>query len=253
VTERVPTDYDTRAGAYSTARIPDRRLERRIHAALGDARSVINVGAGTGAYEPTDREVLAIEPSAAMIAARPSQAAPAVQATAESLPVADRSYEAAMAILTMHHWTDVRAGLAELRRVARHRIVLFTWDPDFDDALWLTQRYFPRIREQDRVCFPRLSLIESVLGALDVEPVPIPYECTDGFLGSRWRRPSAYLDPQVRDGMSGFSRLTEAETATGIKRLRDDLDSGAWRERFDHLLDLDEMDLGYRLIVAESA
>ena len=250
MTERVPTDYDTRAGAYSTARIPDRRLERRIHAALGDARSVINVGAGTGAYEPTDREVLAIEPSAAMIAARPSQAAPAVQATAESLPVADRSYEAAMAILTMHHWTDVRAGLAELRRVARHRIVLFTWDPDFDDALWLTQRYFPRIREQDRVCFPRLSLIETVLGALDVEPVPIPYECTDGFLGSRWRRPYDYLDPAVRDGMSGFSRLTDDEIAGGLERLRDDLKSGAWQERFGNLLDLDEMDLGYRLVVA---
>ena len=253
MTERIPTDYDARASAYSTARVPDPRLERLIHAALGDARSVVNVGAGTGAYEPTDREVLAVEPSASMIAARPSQAAPAVQAAAESLPLADDSYDAAMAILTMHHWSDVAAGLTELRRVARHRIVLFTWDPEFDDALWLTQRYFPGIRTQDRVCFPRFELIERILGPLDVEPVPIPYECTDGFLGSRWRRPSAYLDPQVRDGMSGFSRLTEAETATGIKRLRDDLESGAWRERFDHLLDLDEMDLGYRLIVAESA
>jgi hypothetical protein len=157
-----------------------------------------------------------------------------------------------MAILTMHHWTDVRAGLAELRRVARHRIVLFTWDPDFDDALWLTLHYFPRIREQDRVCFPRLSEIDASLGSLVVTAVPIAYDCSDGFLGSHWRHPHAYLEPAVRDGMSGFSRLTDDEIAAGLARLRGDLESGAWQERFGRLLDVDEMDLGYRLIVAEN-
>jgi SAM-dependent methyltransferase len=244
------TDYDRVGGRYDRTRHPDSRIAARFHAALGDARTVVNVGAGTGSYEPGDRAVTAVEPSAAMIAARPAGSAPAVQASAEALPFGDGEFDAALGILTMQHWRDVPAGLEELRRVARRRIVLLTWDPEFDDVLWLTQRYFPRIREWDRERFPALSAVAAVLGDLGVDPVPVPHDCSDGFLGCFWRRPEAYLDAEVRFGMSGFHSLDEATTEAGVERLRADLASGEWERRFGHLRELQEMDLGYRLLVA---
>ena len=244
------TDYERVGGQYDRTRRPDARVAARIHAALGDARTVVNVGAGTGAYEPGDRAVVAVEPSSSMIAARPAGAAPVVQAAAESLPFAGGEFDAALGILTMQHWRDVRAGLAELRRVACRRVVLLTWDPEFDDALWLTRRYFPRIRAWDRDRFPTLEAVAAVLGDLDVDPVPIPHDCSDGFLGCFWRRPEAYLDAKVRFGMSGFHSLDEATTAAGLERLRADLANGEWERRFGHLRELHEMDLGYRLLVA---
>jgi SAM-dependent methyltransferase len=195
--------------------------------------------------------VLAVEPSAAMRAARPPEAGPAVAGVAEDLPVADKSFDAALAVLTMQHWRDVPSGLAELRRVARRRVVLFTWDPGFPDALWLTVHYLPAIRDLDRVCFPSLASIAAGLGELQVSAIPIPHDCTDGFLGSRWRRPEDYLDPVVRAGMSGFSRVPSAVVEEAIARLRADLDSGVWEARFGHLRSLAEIDLGYRLVVAE--
>ena len=211
---------------------------------------MVNVGAGTGAYEPEDRPVVAVEPSAAMIAARPSGAAPVVQASAESLPFAAAEFDAGLGILTMQHWQDVPKGLAELRRVARRRIVLLTWDPEFDDALWLTQRYFPQIRAWDRRRFPALAAVAAVLGDLEVVPVPIPHDCSDGFLGCFWRHPEAYLDAEVRFGMSGFHALDEATTEAGVERLRADLVGGEWERRFGHLRGRRELDLGYRLLVA---
>jgi hypothetical protein len=244
------TDYERVGGVYDRTRRPDGRIAARIHAALGDARTVVNVGAGTGAYEPGDRIVVAVEPSAAMIAARPAGAAPVVQASAETLPFADDEFDAALGILTVQHWRRVPTGLAELRRVARRRVVLLTWDPEFDDALWLTQRYFPRIREWDRERFPTLGAIAAGLGELDVDPVPIPYDCSDGFLGCFWRRPEAYLEAEVRFGMSGFHALDEATTVAGLARLRADLAGGEWERRFGYLRELQEMDLGYRLLVA---
>lgn len=243
--------YDRLGSGYNRTRIPDARIARRILSALGDAATVINVGAGTGAYEPTDRPVLAVEPSAAMRAARPPWATSAVAGVAEDLPVADKSFDAALAVLTMQHWRDVPLGLAELRRVARRRVVLFTWDPGFPDALWLTVDYLPAIRDLDRACFPALVSIAAVLGELQVSAVPIPHDCTDGFLGSRWRRPEDYLDPVVRAGMSGFSRVPGALVDEALARLRADLDSGAWEARFGNLRSLPEIDLGYRLVVAE--
>lgn len=244
------TDYERVGGHYDRTRHPDPRVAARINAALGDARTVVNVGAGTGAYEPDDCSVIAVEPSAAMIAARPAGAAPVVQASAESLPFADCEFDAALGILTMQHWRDVPAGLAELRRVSRRRVVLLTWDPGLDDALWLTQRYFPRIREWDRGRFPTLGSVAAGLGDLKVDPVPIPHDCRDGFLGCFWRRPEAYLEANVRFGMSGFRSLDEAATEAGLERLRADLANGEWERRFGHLRDLEEMDLGYRLLVA---
>lgn len=246
------TDYERVGGRYRLTRRPDPRIAERIDAALGDARAVVNVGAGTGAYEPADRIVTAVEPSAAMIAARPPGAAPVVQAAAEALPFGDGEFDAALGILTMQHWSDVPAGLAEMRRVAPRRVVLLTWDPEFDDALWLTRHYFPLIREWDRDRFPTVAAVATVLGGLRVEPVPIPHDCSDGFLGCFWRRPEAYLDPAVRFGMSGFHSLDEATTGAGVERLRADLASGEWERRFGYLRALEELDLGYRLLVAAS-
>jgi SAM-dependent methyltransferase len=247
------THYDRLGGDYNRTRGPDPRIARLIEAALGDATSVVNVGAGTGAYESSGRGVVGVEPSAAMIGARPATAAPAVQATAECLPFPDGSFDAGMALLSMHHWHDVSAGLAEMRRVARRQVVLLTWDPGFADALWLTVHYLPRIRERDMVAFPSLELLGAVLGELRVTAVPIPHDCSDGFLGAWWRRPQAYLDPRVRAGISGFARVDLHETDAAMERLRRDLETGEWDLRFGHLRQLEEIDLGYRLVVAELA
>ena len=244
------TDYECVGGHCDRTRRPDTRIAGRIHAALGDAYTSVNVGSGTGAYELDDHTVVAVEPTAAMIAARPAGAAPVVQASAEALPFADGEFDAALAILTMQHWRDVPAGLAELRRVARRRVVLLPWDPAFDDTLWLTRRYVPRIREWDRDRFPTLAMVATVLGELNVDPVPIPHDCSDGFLGCLWGRPGAYLDAEVRFGMSGFHPHDEATTEAGLERLRADLGSGEWERRFGHLRKREEMDLEYRLLVA---
>jgi SAM-dependent methyltransferase len=244
--------YDAIGRTYTATRQTDPRIAARIWAALGDACTIVNVGAGTGSYEPPDRDVTAVEPSAVMIAQRPSAAPPAVQARAEALPFADASFDAAMAVLTLHHWDDWRAGCAELRRVARERVVVLSWDPTYVGRLWLGPEYFPGYADADVAGFP--SLAEQA-GALDarVEVVPIPWDCRDGFHGAFWRRPEAYLDPKVRAGISSLAKRTEAELADGLRRLRADLDSGAWARRHADLLARDEVDLGYRLLVGGRA
>ena len=184
-----------------------------------------------------------------MIAQRPPGAAPAVQASAEALPFADASFDAAMAVLTLHHWSDWRAGCAELRRVARDRVVVFSWDPTYVARMWLGPEYFPELhaaRTSDG--FPSLADQAAALGA-EVEVVPIPWDCRDGFFSAFWRRPEAYLDPAVRAGISTLAKRSEDELAEGLARLRADLDSGAWARRHADLLERDELDLGYRLLV----
>jgi SAM-dependent methyltransferase len=187
-----------------------------------------------------------------MIRQRPAGAAPAVRATAEALPLADGAVDAALAVLTVHHWTDPSRGLAELRRVARSRLVVLTWDQDVADSFWLVDEYFPRLREVDR----RKASLAAVVAALratriDVRSLPVPHDCADGFLGAFWRRPEAYLDVQVRAGISTFAELPRADLDTGLRRLAADIRSGAWADRHRDLLVLDELDLGYRLVVAE--
>jgi SAM-dependent methyltransferase len=244
--------YDRIGRTYSATRQTDPRIAARIWAALGDARTVVNVGAGTGNYEPPDRDVTAVEPSAVMIAQRPPDAAPAVQASAEQLPFADASFDAAMAVLTLHHWSDWRAGLTELRRVAREQVVVLSWDPTYRRALWLTSEYFDFLADDDAEQFPTIEEQAAVLDAR-VEGVPVPWDCADGFYSAFWRRPEAYLRPEVRAGISVLARRTDAELADGLRRLRDDLDSGAWARRHADLLEHDELDLGYRLLIAERA
>lgn len=238
--------YDTIGVDYSNLRRADPRIAARIHSALGDARRVVNVGAGAGNYEPADREVIAVEPSAEMIRQRPEGAAPVIQGSAEALPFADNSFDAAMASLTVHHWIDKAKGLAEMRRVSRGPIVLFTFDPAFRDC-WLAN-YFPEILTMDDEQMPKMADYERWLGPISVAPVPIPHDCTDGFLYSYWRRPHAYLDPAIRKGISTFWKMKDADG--GLARLAADLDNGRWTARYADLLKLDELDTGYRLIVA---
>ena len=240
--------YDAIGRTYIATRGTDPRIAARIWAALDDARTVVNVGAGTGSYEPSDRAVTAVEPSAVMIAQRASGAAPAVQASAEALPFADASFDAAMAVLTLHHWDDWRAGCGELRRVARDRVVVFSWDPTYVGRMWLGPDYFPGYGAQDVAGFPSLADQAAALAA-DVEVVPIPWDCRDGFFSAFWRRPEAYLDPAVRAGISTLAKRSEAELTEGLARLRADLDSGAWARRHADLLERDALDLGYRLLV----
>jgi SAM-dependent methyltransferase len=234
---------------YTATRSEDPRIARAIREALGEARTVLNVGAGSGSYEPHDRELTAVEPSAVMIAHRPRAAAPVVQARAEALPFPDSSFDAAMSILSDHHWDDRAAGLRELRRVARRRVVLFTWDPRFRDAFWLTRDYMPASRR----LIPGMALqdIAGCLGGARILPVPVPWDCRDGFYHAFWRRPEAYLDDRVRARISVFARLDDDEKASALARLRADLRTGAWEKRNLDLLQLDELDLGYRLVVAE--
>jgi SAM-dependent methyltransferase len=241
--------YDTIGTTYGATRRPDPRIAARITAALGDVGSVVNVGAGTGGYEPPTT-VAAVEPSATMIAQRPPGAAPAVRAVAESLPLADASVDAALAVLTVHHWTDVGAGLSELLRVARRRIVLVTWDQSVTREFWLLREYFPEaVAFDDERAIP----VETIATRLNarVQTVAVPHDCTDGFLAAYWRRPSAYLDPVVRAGASGLAQTGEDTLRPGLERLRADLDSGAWRAAHADLLAAETYDGGYRLLVAD--
>jgi len=242
----VPELYDRIGVGYTRGRREDPRIAARLHTALGDARTVLNVGAGAGAYEPRDREVVAVEPSQVMIAQRPPGAARVVRATAEALPFADGEFDAAMAVLSDHHWSDRAAGLRELRRVARRRAVLFQWDTRALRDSWLVRDYLPF--EADG---PDIEAIGALLGATRIEPVPIPYDCRDGFLHAYWRRPHAYLDPEVRAGISVFHLLPAERVESAMARLRADLESGEWERRNRDLLDRDELDLGYRLVIAE--
>ena len=241
--------YDRIGRTYTTTRREDPRLAAAIHAALGDAVSVVNVGAGTGSYEPADRKVVAIEPSPVMIAQRAPDAAPAVVASAEDLPLADDSVDAAMAVLSDHHWSDRAQGLREMRRVARRRAIVFQHDPQVGAEFWLVRDYLPTFAR--RLAGKHLRELMRPLGDIEVRTVPIPHDCHDGFLGAFWRRPHAYLDPAVRAGISVFALLPDDEVEAAVGRLRRDLQSGEWERRNAAILARDELDLGFRLIVAE--
>ena len=239
--------YDTIGHGYRDLRRPDPRIAARILGALGDATSVVNVGAGAGSYEPVDRKLIAVEPSGVMVRQRPADAAPVVRASACDLPFRDDAVDAALAILTLHHWPDLERGLSELRRVARRRVVVLTFDPSFE-GFWLTD-YLPEILEIDRRSLPPLSFLAEQLGGARIFDVPIPEDCTDGFLAAYWKRPEAYLRPEVRAAISVLTRL--ADPAPGLAALRRDLDSGDWARRYGRQLGATERDLGYRLLVGD--
>ena len=239
--------YDTIGRGYAAHRRSDPRFERAIHAALGDATSVVNVGAGTGSYEPRDRSVVAVEPSSEMVAQRAPDAAPVVRGVAEALPFVDATFDAALAVLTMHHWSDLRAGCAELRRVAGRSVVL-GFEPIVGQDFWLLD-YVPEIGVLDATAPSVAEVVDALGGVAEIAPVLVSHDCEDGFLGAYWRRPERYLDPTVRAGMSGFTLLDPSVVEPGIERLRRDLESGEWQQRHADVLARDETDLGYRLLV----
>ena len=239
--------YDAIGIGYRDFRRPDPRLETAIIRALNQAETVVNVGAGAGSYEPSDRSVVAVEPAMTMIRQRRPGSAPVVQASATELPFRDDGFAAALAILTVHHWPDQARGLDEMARVARRRVVVVTWDPS-TSGFWLTDDYFPEIFEIDRPLFPSIEDFRKALGRVEVHPLPIPHDCVDGFLGAYWRRPHAYLDAGVRSAISTFAKLHDL--GRGLDRLRRDLEDGSWARRYGDLLDQPEIDLGYRIVVA---
>ena len=236
--------YDKIGLNYANLRRPDRRIADQIETALGDAKTILNVGAGAGSYEPKDRIVTAVDPAVAMIEQRPKSTANVVQATAENLPFEDNSFDAAMAVLTIHHWSDQEKGVAEVRRVTRGKVVFLTYDAAFR-GFWLLD-YFPQFVSLDEGQMPTMKDFENWLGPIEVSNVPIPHDCTDGFLACYWRRPAAYLDEKVRAAISSFWAVEGA--STGLKRLEKDLKSGEWERRYAHLADLESLDCGYRLV-----
>lgn len=240
--------YDRIGKSYAEYRRPDPHIAAQILAALGDARRVANVGAGAGSYEPSDRLVIAVEPSETMIRQRRPHAAPAIRATAEHLPFDDDAFEAAMAILTVHHWPNLEAGLMELARIASRRVVILTWEPAARTS-WLVRDYFPEIWEYDLTKFPRIGFYERFFDNIAVTAVPIPHDCQDGFLEAYWRRPETYFDAGARGAISSFARAQNVDEK--LLQLKHDLDDGTWDRRNGHLRDLPELDLGYRLLVLE--
>jgi SAM-dependent methyltransferase len=239
--------YDTIGATYAVTRCTEPRIAAQVWAALGHARTVLNVGAGTGSYEPPGRDVTAVEPSAVMRAQRPAGAAPCVAGTAESLPFDDQSFDAAMAFATIDHWQDPIAGLREMRRVAR-RVVVLTKDFSDLDLFWLDRDYLPE-RADLQVGRPSLTELARAIGAR-LEAVLIPWDCADGFYEAYWRRPEAYLDVQVRRGMSIWARVGRDAEQRAVRSLGDDLASGRWVERNRDLVDLDAAELGVRLLIA---
>jgi SAM-dependent methyltransferase len=243
--------YDTVGRTYRATRRADPRIAAYVSAALGDSGSVVNIGAGTGSYEPA-RTVLAIEPSLVMIAQRPAGAAPAIQSVAEHLPLRDDCADAALAVLTIHHWTDLPAGVAEMRRITRRRLVFLTWDPAKIAGFWLMSEYLPELARIDAEMAVPVSRLTALLTNPVVTPVPVPHDCTDGFAAAFWRRPEAYLDPAVRAGISLFARSSDHAARPGLARLAGDLRSGRWQEDHADLLDVNELDVGYCLISADA-
>lgn len=243
--------YETFGVGYALVRKPDARIAEHVARALVGCQSVVNVGAGTGSYEPVGRWVLGIEPSSRMIAQRSSRAAPCIRAVAEQTPIRDQAVDAVTGFLTVHHWSDLERGLAECKRIARKRIILLTQMPRAAPPFWLTQTYFPEVARFDESRFPSLASLEQILGPLKALSVPIPFDCTDGFYGAYWRRPHAYLEPAVRDGISVLRQISPHVRDKGLAALKEDLQSGEWAQRFGKLLSMQELDLGYRLLVHE--
>ena len=244
--------YDLIGAGYTTTRREDPRVAALVHAALGDARTVVNVGAGAGAYEPRDRQVVAVEPSEVMIAQRDPELPPAVRGNAYPLPFGDRSFDAAMAILTIHHWDDDQElGVRELRRVARGPVVILTYDPQVSARMWLMARYLPEVADLDRRIFPTPSSLAQWLGGdVDVQPVLIHRDTPDWSLGSFWAHPERVLDRRARDATSGFARMPPEVVERVVAAVRRDLEDGTWDGRHGELRSLDEYDAGLRLVVS---
>ncbi len=241
------TLYDSIGQGYSSGRQSDPRIASQIHGFLAGAQSILNLGAGAGSYEPPQANLVAVEPSETMIRQRPRSAHRVVRAFAESLPFADSSFSHCMSVLSMHHWTNRQAAFREILRVTRDQLVVVTWDPNAE-GFWLTRDYFPEIYQIDKDIFPPLAEFARAFGEIQVVTLPIPATCTDGFTGAYWRRPDAYLDRGILERMSTFAKISDTET--GLAQLQRDLRTGEWLRRNVDLLDKEELDIGYRIVLA---
>lgn len=241
--------YDQIGHGYALGRTTDPRWAAAIRAAIGPAKSVVNVGAGTGSYEPADVDVVAVEPSAVMIRQRLPTAAPTVRASAESLPFNDQSFDVAMAVLTIHHWTDWRQGVAELRRVSR-RQVLLTFDADVHSQFWLVADYLPEAGQFDRERTPSMVELSQALGGADIAPLRVPADMEDAVLAAHWNRPEAYLDEVVRRSASTFAQNPADIIARALTNLERDLADGTWDRRHGHLRAQESHEAGYRLVTS---
>ena len=241
-------DYNDIAHGYGDTRREDPQVAAQIWAHLGNAHTILNVGAGKGSYEPQDRSVISIEPSWNMIKKHRSLNGFQVQGCAEYLPFADNSFDAVMGVLTIHHWSSPHKGLQEMLRVSRDVVVLLTFDPAIQTC-WLL-KYFPQLAELDAQIMPLLDIYSSVWGDVDIYPLMVPSHCQDGFLYAFWARPEAYLNEAVRSSMSSFRQIDDVEN--GLYRLKSDLESGKWHEDQDHLLKRESLDVGYRLVIGRN-
>jgi ubiquinone/menaquinone biosynthesis C-methylase UbiE len=243
------TRYDDIGVLYSRHRRADPRIADLVTLAIGHAQSIVDVGAGTGSYEPKNRKVVAVEPSEVMIRQRSRESAPILRAVAEALPFSDKSFDAAMTILSVHHWSDPRRGLAELCRVAHRRVVL-TFEPAIHNRFWLFAEYLPKLQMLlDGQSTPSVEEVAELIDASVVEVVPIPHDCTDGFGWAYWRRPHAYLDPEIRACISALAMLEPADLQAGLLSLQEDLRTGAWKERHGDLLSREAIDGGFRIVI----
>lgn len=244
-------NYDKHGQKYSGFRRTDRRIAKYIWEALGSAQTVLNVGAGTGSYEPEDRYVVAVEPSTAMRGQRQANGrVPAVIGTADSLPFDDNSFDASMALITIHHWPDMVKGLKELRRVTKDQVIIMTFDPNSANEFWKAE-YFPELIEIEKQRDPAIdSIVRALDGACEVVPIPIPLDCVDGFQEAFYGRPEAFLEKEVRQNQSTWGFLPEGMEEVMVKRLADELTSGEWDRKYGHLRTQESFTCAMRLVIA---
>jgi len=243
-------DYDLNGVDYSRVRKTDPQIFNQVLNALGDSKYILNMGAGSGSYEPLDRYVISIEPSYRMRSQRPKNIPPAIMGSSDFIPFDDQTFDASMAMVTIHHWADLHKGLRELRRVTRNQILILTFDPDALDGFWNAE-YFPELVAIEKKRYPKLDLLKKYLGGkVDIEPVSIPLHCSDGFQEAFYGRPEGFLEPSVRKSQSAWGFLHPGEEEKLVKRLEDELESGAWDKKYGHFR-LQENFIGsLRLLIA---
>ena len=241
-------NYDQFACQYDIYRKPDYRINASIQSHIDGSDWILNVGAGVGSYEPENGHVIAIEPSFEMISKRENSGTKPIQGVAEHLPFKNNVFDCSMAVLTIHHWSNFEAGLKEMLRVTKNKIILFTWIRN-DNRFWL-EDYIPEISGKDGALFPDLEELDRILCGITVETIEIPYDCTDGFMCAYWRRPEAYLNPDIRKAISVFSGITDVDAK--LSKLHEDIKNGVWLQNNKHLLDKETMDYGYRLVIHEN-